>query len=113
MRPTWLGARDGQVVLGLPGNPASAAVAFHLLGRPLLGAPEDWWRRGVIATAYRTRPGRAELVRCTEGPAGLSPLAHQGPHSITSLAGAQALAWLPEEGNGVAAGEEVPMSLLA
>ena len=36
--PTYLGRRGDQIVLGLPGNPASAAVAFHLLGRPLLGA---------------------------------------------------------------------------
>lgn len=110
VRPTWLGVRDGCVVLGLPGNPASAAVAFHLLGRPLLGGHDDWWRRGVLTTAYATREGRAELVRCAEGPGGLVAMSHQGPHAITSLAGARVLAWLPEEGTGVAAGEEVPVS---
>jgi molybdopterin biosynthesis enzyme len=100
-------------VLGLPGNPASAAVAFHLLGRPLLGAPEDWWRRAPLTVATATRPGRAELLRCREGPDGLTPMAHQGPHAITSLAGATALAWLPEDGGRVAAGEPVAYSRLA
>ena len=113
IRPAWLGRAGAQAVLGLPGNPASAAVAFHVLGRPLLGAPEDWWRRAPLAVPAATRPGRAELLRCREGPDGLTPMAHQGPHAITSLAGATALAWLPEEGDGVAAGEPVAFSRLA
>ena len=33
---------DATVVLALPGNPAAAAVCFHLLGRALLGVREDW-----------------------------------------------------------------------
>jgi molybdopterin molybdotransferase len=113
IRPTWLGRIGARAVLGLPGNPASAAVAFHVLGRPLLGAPEDWWRRAPLTVAAATRPGRAELLRCREGPDGLTPMAHQGPHAITSLAGARALAWLPEEGDGVRAGEPVAFSRLA
>jgi len=110
VRPTWLGVRGDQVVLGLPGNPASAAVAFHLLGRPLLGRPDGWWRRGALAAGYRTRPGRAELVRCADGPAGLIAMPHQGPHAVTSLAGADVLAWLPEDGDGPVAGDPVPVS---
>lgn len=36
-KPTWFGTLDTQVVLGLPGNPASALVCAHLFLRPLLG----------------------------------------------------------------------------
>ena len=109
--PTYVGRRGDQVVLGLPGNPAAAAVAFHLLGRPLLGRGEGWWRRAPLAVAIASRPGRAELVRCVEGPDGLTPLADQGSHSVASLAGATALAWLREDDDG-AAGTRVAFSLL-
>ncbi len=112
VHPTYLGRRGDQVVLGLPGNPASAAVAFHLLGRPLLGHPDDWWRRASLTASVETRPGRAELLRCAEGPAGLTPAPDQGPHAVTSLAGAMALAWVGEDDDG-AAGSVVRFSRLA
>lgn len=109
--PTYVGRRGDQIVLGLPGNPAAAAVAFHLLGRPLLGADDEWWRSAPLAVAIASRPGRAELVRCVEGPGGLTPLADQGSHAVTSLAGATALAWLGEDDDG-AAGSRVAFSRL-
>lgn len=112
VHPTYLGRRGDQIVLGLPGNPASAAVAFHLLGRPLLGRPDGWWRRAPLTAAIETRPGRAELLRCVEGPGGLTPRPDQGPHAVTSLAGATALAWVGEDEDG-AAGSVVRFSLLA
>lgn len=111
VRPAWLGRRGRQAVLGLPGNPASAAVAAHLLGRPLVGAPEDWWRRGPIAVAVPGDPERTTLVRCSERRGGLVPAAHQGAHAITSLAGSDALALVPP--GGVGAGDVVAYSRMA
>lgn len=111
VHPTYIGRRGDQVVLGLPGNPASAAVAFHLLGRPLLGGTDDWWRRAPLTAAIETRPGRAELLRCAEGPEGLIPRPDQGPHAITSLTEATALAWVGEDADG-AAGSVVAFSRL-
>jgi molybdopterin molybdotransferase len=113
IRPTTVGVRGDQVVLGLPGNPVAAAVALHVLGRPVLRAPEDWWRRAPLTVDVAGRPGRADLVRCVEGPHGLTPTPDQTSHAVTSLAGASALAWLPEEGDGVEAGRPVPFSRLA
>lgn len=36
-KPIWLSQKSGRVVLGLPGNPASALVCAHVFLRPLLG----------------------------------------------------------------------------
>lgn len=35
-KPTWFSAKGGQLVLGLPGNPASALVCAHLFLAPLI-----------------------------------------------------------------------------
>ena len=37
-KPTWFSKRDGQLVLGLPGNPAAAMVTAQLFLRPLIDA---------------------------------------------------------------------------
>ena len=105
--PLWLGARGEQLVLGLPGNPVSAAVCFHLFGRPLLGRDEPWDRTAPLAEAYRKGTRRAEFVRCRREGEALRPLPRQASHAITSLAGADALAWIPEEADELAAGAAV------
>jgi molybdopterin molybdotransferase len=110
-RPTWLGVRGAQRALGLPGNPVSAAVAFHLFGRPLLGRGEDWSRRAPLAERHRTPPGRAEALRCREEDGALVPMADQASHAVTSLFGSTALAWIPA-GAEVEAGEQVRYSPL-
>ncbi|WOR16184.1 molybdopterin molybdotransferase MoeA [Hyphomonas sp. FCG-A18] len=46
-KPTWFSTREGQRVLGLPGNPASAFVCAHLFASALLGAA--WTERQVMA----------------------------------------------------------------
>jgi molybdopterin molybdotransferase len=110
--PVWFGIRGRQRVLGLPGNPVSAAVCFHLFGRPLLGRDERWELRAPLAAAYRRRPGRDEFIRCRETAGGLVPLPNQDSHAISSLAGASVLAWVPAERAELAAGEELPVSRL-
>ena len=111
IRPAYLGRRGEQAVLGLPGNPVAAAVALHLLGRALLRAPEDWWRRAPLTVEVVAGSAMAAFVRCAEGPDGLTPMAAQASHAVTSLAGATALAWIPE-GVRAAAGTPVAFSLL-
>ena len=39
-KPTWFGKLNKRLVLGLPGNPASALVCAHLFLRPLMQGPE-------------------------------------------------------------------------
>jgi molybdopterin molybdotransferase len=109
MRPTLIARHGRRIVLGLPGNPASAAIAAHLLGRPLLGAPLGW-RRAPLTRDAGGHPSRPSLLRCAEGPEGIAPLPHQGAHAITSLAGADVVAVVPA--GGARAGAPVAVSPL-
>lgn len=110
--PVGVAVCRSTVILALPGNPAAAAVAFHLLGRPLLGAGEDWARRAVLAAPCRRHPRATTFVRCSEGAGGLRPLARQGSAQLGSLAGARALAWIAPGDGDVDAGTAVPVSTL-
>ena len=105
--PLWLGRRGEQVVLGLPGNPVSAAVCFHAFGRPLLGHPGDWSTRVPLAADYPSRIPRTELIRCRERDGALRPMPRQGSHAVTSLAGATHLAVIPGEAEMIHAGDPV------
>ena len=111
--PLWLGVRGGQLVLGLPGNPVSAAVCFHGFGRELLGRAEDWETLLPLGAAYVKDTPRTELLRCREADGALHPLPRQGSHAITSLAGATHLAVIPAERTEVRAGERVRVGSLA
>jgi len=105
--PLWLGRLDDRVVIGLPGNPVSAAVCFHAFARPLLGRADSWERRIPLASGYAKDTRRTELLRCTEVGGTLQPLPRQGSHAVTSLAGATHLAVIPAERESVEAGEPV------
>jgi molybdopterin molybdotransferase len=121
-KPTWFGRHPGgALVFGLPGNPVSAMVTFLLLVRPALLAmqgrdPSPRRLAARFGTDYAKRPGRAEAVRCRleDGADGLLalPTKEQGSHVLTSMLGADCLAWLPTESAGVRAGERVEAELL-
>ena len=105
--PLWLGRRGDQIVLGLPGNPVSAAVCFHAFGRPLLGRADSWDRLMPLSAEYAKDTPRTELIRCREEGGALTPLPRQGSHAVTSLAGATHLAVIPAEAERVPAGQQV------
>jgi molybdopterin molybdotransferase len=123
-KPTWFGTTaDGRLVFGLPGNPVSSMVTFHLFARPALlalqGAP---FGPGTVRTAALSEdvprsPERDEAVRVHLGATGggaltATPTGPQGSHVLTSMLGADGLA-LIEAGEGtVAAGTSVPVELL-
>ncbi len=121
-KPTWFGRHPGgTLVFGLPGNPVSAMVTFLLLVRPALlamqGRDPSPRRLAVrFGVDYAKKPGRAEAVRCRleDAAEGLRavPTKEQGSHVLTSMLGADCLAWLPSEGAGVRAGERVEAELL-
>jgi molybdopterin molybdotransferase len=112
-RPTGLFAGPGGPALALPGNPVSAAVAFHLLGRPLLGRPEGWERRAPLDAPYPRHADRAEAVRCVEREGRLVALPQQDSHAVAPLARATALALVGPGEGPTPPGAVVPYSPLA
>jgi len=125
--PTWFGVlprEDGRptLVFGLPGNPVSAMVTFHLFARPALRAlagldPDAGRTEATLATAYRKKPGKAHYLRCRLELAQDGWRAHltresQGSHVLTSMLGADALALMPADREEIAAGERVEVELL-
>jgi molybdopterin molybdotransferase len=121
-KPTYFGVgEDGTLVFGLPGNPVSAMVTFLLFARPalrrMLGASDDRPRAtAILAEPYAKKPGRAHAVRVTLELAAegwrATPTGDQGSHVLTSMLGADALAYVPAERGDVAAGETVEIELL-
>jgi molybdopterin molybdotransferase len=121
-KPTWFGTRDAKLVFGLPGNPVSAMVTFHLFARPALRAlagarADDTRGTAVLDEPLRRNAARDEVVRCrlTAADDGwhVSPTRDdQSSHVLTSMIGADAFA-LVEAGEGtIEAGERVPIELL-
>lgn len=108
--PVAVAVRGTMVVLALPGNPAAAAVCFHLLGRALLGMREDWSRSAPLLRPVRRHGRDTTYVRCAEETGGLVPLDHQGPAQLSSLAGARALAWIDPGTGDVDLDTRVPVS---
>jgi molybdopterin molybdotransferase len=108
-RPVWLGRRDRVVLLGLPGNPASAGIAFHVFGRVLLGHDPHWRLRAPLGAAFVARPGMVHAVRCIVAEGVLQPLPMQQAHNVATSAWAEALALV--EGD-TPAGTPVPWSPL-
>jgi len=119
--PTYFGTRGDTLCFGLPGNPVSAMVTFHLFVRPALakmqGAPPDDRRaHAVFEGDYRKRPGRAHVLRCTLSARDdgwhVRPTKAQGSHVLTSMVGARALAYLEVDRGDVHAGERVQIEIV-
>ena len=121
-KPLAFGMLGAIPMLGLPGNPVSAAVTFELFGRPairkLLGC-QELLRPSfevVLAGEDIERSDRRNFVRATlESRAGTLvaiPTGSQGSHRISSLLGAGALLVIAEGEGIVRQGELVPAMML-
>jgi molybdopterin molybdotransferase len=124
-KPIVLGAGPGgQVVLGLPGNPASASLTFLLFGAPLLRAmqghqaPVPPRERMPIAGRVERKAGRTEFARALlERDASGRPrarlLPNQASGAVTGFAAADALVVLEADRTSVDEGGEVEVLRLA
>ncbi len=120
-KPTWFGARRHALVFGLPGNPVSAMVGFHLFVRTALAAMQGADPSAPRTSATLEEPiarhrNREQAVRVHLETSGNGWRARttgpQGSHMLTSMLGATALARIaPGEGE-VPAGERVDVELL-
>ena len=115
-------AGDGTLVFALPGNPGSALTAFRVLVVPavyaLLGRTQVQHRaRGIAGTDLPGTIGRTTVVRCHaemhDDGWHVTPNGAQGSHILTSMLGLPALALVPEDRDGVAAGEAVDIEFIA
>jgi molybdopterin molybdotransferase len=121
-RPAAMGVVGGTPVVGLPGNPVAAIVAFLHLARPLAlrlagAAAAPLPRFAAVADfSYRKKAGRREYVRVSLGTTaaeGGSPMPsaskypREGAGLLTSLTRSDAFAELREEVTEVAPGDVV------
>ena len=121
-KPTWFGTtREGTLVFGLPGNPVSAMVTFHLFARPAVRALQgaDPGIEPAVARLgepLRRSPKRDQMVRVRleRGDDGsiARPTKAQGSHVLTSMLGADALARVRAGEGDIAAGEQIDIELL-
>ncbi len=103
-KPTWLGEKDGKLVFGLPGNPVSTVVTFTLFVSPALAAlqgaaPDARRAQARLGVPIKRNPAREQAVRVRLEGRDFATIAlpngPQGSHLVTSLMGADALAFIP------------------
>lgn len=110
-------------VLALPGDPASAFVAFEVFARPAIrrmlgvGKVHRPSVRARLAGAIASRVGERTFALATvsvsaAGGHEVMPLADQQAHHVTNLVRANALAVVPEPDSDLVAGDEVDCLLL-
>jgi molybdopterin molybdotransferase len=126
-KPTLIARAAGKPIIGLPGNPTSALVIFHVFALPLLrllgGEPPAAAfaaRRSVVATLdtpLASLVGREDWVRVAlttddAGAVHAEPVAG-GSGDIVGFVRADGLVRIPAEAEGLAAGAQVRVDLIA
>ncbi|HEX8171795.1 MAG TPA: gephyrin-like molybdotransferase Glp [Thermoanaerobaculia bacterium] len=117
-KPLVLARLRGRLFFGLPGNPASSFVAFHLfVGPALRKSIGEEVRTSIVparcTSALKATPDRRTYARVRvivrDGELVAEPLVRQGSGALTSMSGANGLAIVDES---VAAGDVVRVLLL-
>jgi molybdopterin molybdotransferase len=112
-KPTLLAHSDGVPIIGLPGNPRSALVIFRLIGMPLVRRAGGWTAesrsgtiRGRLARDLPSAAGRLDIVQVRLQGEQVEPIF--GPSALISvLTAADGYLIVPEDANGLSAGDEV------
>lgn len=117
-KPTWFGTCAGQLVLGLPGNPASALVCAHIFLQPLIGRMTG--NQGLAATEQipvskplnsngpRETFLRARVSTSPDGTRTIQPLPNQDSSLITPFLQATHLLVRPAHSPEAPAGSAHP-----
>lgn len=118
-KPTWFGALGETLVLGLPGNPASALVCAYLFLRPLISAlsgqmadPLRHWHRARLAVDLPANGSRETFLRARsvtgdDGVVVVTPAAAQDSSLLTPFLVANTLVQRPVDDPARAAGDGV------
>jgi molybdopterin molybdotransferase len=123
-KPLVAAVHPGGLVFGLPGNPASAMVAFWLFVRPalrrLLGCRDAYWHGALAAQLEAPLPparGRDRFlpaqVRVEEGQILVTPLQPRGSHDVSAYGQGTALVRIPADSDPAAAGSPCEILPLA
>lgn len=126
-KPTLIAITDersgypGRMLVGAPGYPVSSIVCHEKILAPVVawlqgtGAPERITTEVMLARKTPSKPGMREAIRLAAGRIGdnivAAPLA-RGAGMITTMTKAQAVAYIPEEVEGVEDGETIEAELL-
>ena len=112
-KPTLLAHTDGVPIIGLPGNPRSALVVFRLIGMPVVRRAGGWTIEPAVG-AVRARltrdlpsaAGRLDVVQVRLSDDAAEPIF--GSSALLSvLTAADGYVIVPEDANGLSAGEPV------
>lgn len=101
-KPVYFGKKGEKYFFGLPGNPVSALVTFHLFVKPALrkmqgvSEPKKATRSAVLRRTIRKKSGRMEFVRgiqesTQDGNLVVEPTKGQDSHMLSGLAVANCL----------------------
>ena len=116
-KPTLLAHSDSVPIIGLPGNPRSALVVFRLIGMPVVRRAGGWTVEPAVgsvrARLSRDLPsaaGRLDVVQVRLGDDAAEPIF--GSSALLSvLTAADGYVVVPEDANGLSAGEAVEVFL--
>jgi molybdopterin molybdotransferase len=121
-KPTFFGVRGKQLVFGLPGNPTSAMVMFHLFVRPaidlMLGRRRTGLRsaKALLEEEIAVRPGRTQFLRgrlVGEGPVlRVQPFPDQRSGVLRSMVKSRVLIMMPADLARLEKGREVEVLFL-
>ncbi len=120
-KPVILGSVKEKPVVGIPGYPVSAVLAFEQFVRPLLwrlqglADPPRETLRASMARKVASKLGLEEFVRVVLGEVGGRTVAvpiQRGAGTVTSLTRADGIVRVPHNEEGVNAGDEVTVELL-
>ena len=122
-RPTTFAVgEDGTLVFALPGNPVSALMAFRLFVVPAMDAMlgRSGEHHPLTATADEALEGavgRTTVIRCRstlqDDGWHVRPTKSQESHILTSMLNVDALALVPEDRDGIEAGEPVEIEFVS
>lgn len=120
-KPTILGRVKEKPIIGIPGYPVSAYIAFHEFAKPYLLrlqgsiAPKEHSVKVVASRDMPSKLGIEEFIRVNIGSVGERLVAiplPRGAGLLTSLSRAEGIIRTSSLSEGIAAGEEVKATLL-